>query len=295
MNTLIKILSFLPLRALYGLGDVLTYPIMFYIVRYRRKIVRKNLSKAFPEKSLREIMVLEKMFYHHFVDVVAEIIWSYRASEAEMLERFESVNVDMVEELAQRKGGVIFMLGHLGNWEWTADVQQRFVNPEMRHYNVYRRLKNQSADKAMIAIREKRSGNGSCIEKNSLLRELIRLKKEQAKFTLGLIADQKPTPKNAHYWTTFLHQDTAFLDGGEMIAKKFDYPVTYVHMSSPRRGYYTARVELITDEPATTPENFITEAFARKLEANILEAPHLWLWSHNRWKFSRPSVVEEQK
>lgn len=289
MKALISIFSFLPLKVLYFLGDVFTYPLLYYVLRYRRKVVSKNLRLSFPDKSDAERKAIAKRFYHHFADLIAEVIWSYRATEAEMLEHFTSVNVDKVEAWAQRKGGVIFMLGHLGNWEWTAEVQHRFTNPEMQHYNVYRRLKNASADKAMNAVREKRSGVGSNIEKNSLLRELVRLKKDQAKFTLGLIADQKPSPKNAHYWTTFLNQDTSFLDGGEVLAKKFDYVVTYVYVTSPKRGYYTARVDLITDDAPHTAPNEITEQFARRLEDNIRQQPELWLWSHNRWKWSRQS------
>ena len=287
MKTLIAILSLLPLKVLYALGDVFTYPLLYYVLRYRRKVVNKNLRLSFPEKSEAERKALAKRFYHHFVDVFAEVIWSYRATEEEMLEHFTSVNVDQVEHWAAQKGGVIFMLGHLGNWEWTADVQHRFKDPEMRHYNVYRRLKNTSADKAMTAVREKRSGVGSNIEKNNLLRQLVRLKKDQAKFTLGLISDQKPSPKNAHYWTTFLNQDTSFLDGGEVLAKKFDYVVTYVYVTSDRRGHYTARVDLITDDAPHTAPNEITEQFARRLEDNIRQQPELWLWSHNRWKWAR--------
>ena len=158
MKFCISILSLLPLRVLYFLGDIFTYPLMYYILGYRKKIVRKNLRLSFPDKSNTERKVIEKRYYHHLVDIFAEVIWSYRATEQDMLKHFESINVDKVEQWAQRKGGVIFMLGHLGNWEWTAEVQHRFKRPEMQHYNVYRKLKSSSSDKAMIAVREKRSG-----------------------------------------------------------------------------------------------------------------------------------------
>lgn len=292
MKTLIAIFSLLPLRVLYAIGDIFTYPLIYYVVGYRKKIVCKNIRLSFPQVDEAERRRIEKKFYHHLVDLFAEIIWSYRATEADMLKHFESVNVDKVEQWAQRKGGVIFMLGHLGNWEWTAEVQHRFINPGMQHYNVYRKLKNRSADKAMTAVREKRSGKNSGIEKNSLLRKLVELKRQEAQFTLGLISDQKPTPRNAHYWTTFLNQETSFLDGGELLAKKFDYVVTYVHMTCPKRGYYTARVDLITDDAPHTMPNEITEQFARRLEANIIEQPELWLWSHNRWKWGRTAEAK---
>ena len=112
---------------------MLTYPILYYVVRYRRRVVAQNLRLSFPEMSDRERKALERKFYHHLVDIVAEIIWSYRASEEQMRAHFVAPNVDEVERWAQQKGGVIFMLGHLGNWEWTADVQQRFEQPNMQH------------------------------------------------------------------------------------------------------------------------------------------------------------------
>ena len=87
--------------------------------------------------------------------------------------------------------------------------------------------------------------------------------------------------------TEFLNQETAFLDGGEVLARKFGYAVTYVHITSPKRGYYRARFELITDEPATTAPGEITLRYAELLEANIRQQPELWLWSHNRWKHRR--------
>lgn len=287
MKGIIAILSLLPLRALYGLTDTVLYPLMYYAVRYRRNVVNKNLRLSFPEKSEQERKIIEKKFYHHLCDVIAEIIWSYRATDEEMRQHIVFENLSAVEQWAQEKGGVFYMLGHFGNWEWTADVQKRYVSPDIRHYNVYRRLKNASSDRAMTALRDKRSGEGSCIEKNTLLRRLVKLRQEQAKFTLGLISDQKPSPKNAHYWTEFLHQDTSFLDGGEVLARKFDYVVTYVHITCVQRGYYRACIELITDNAPQEPENAITQAFAEHLEANIQEQPEMWLWSHNRWKWKR--------
>ena len=108
--------------------------------------------------------------------------------------------------------------------------------------------------------------------------------------TIGLISDQKPSPRNAHVWTTFLHQETSFLDGGEVLARKFGYAVAYVHVESPKRGYYRARFELITDKPADTLPGDITLTYARLLEENIIQSPALWLWTHNRWKWSKKDI-----
>ena len=246
----------------------------------------KNLRMSFPEKSAKQRRDLERQFYRRFASTIMEIIYGYRISDEEMRERFVFENVEMVEELAHKNKGVFFMLGHLGNWEWIADIGKRYTDTSIKEYNVYRQQKSPSADQAMLALRLKRGGGG-CIEKKQLLRQLVAMRHADNPITIGLISDQKPSPRNAHVWTTFLNQETAFLDGGEVLARKFGYAVTYVHVESPKRGYYRARFEVITDNPAATNPTEITLAYARLLEQNILDSPALWLWTHNRWKWSR--------
>ena len=286
MLFLIRILSRLPLPLLYFVADALVYPLMYHVVRYRRAVVAKNLRMSFPEKSAKQRRDLERQFYRRFASTIMEIIYGYRISDEEMRERFVFENVELVEELAHKNKGVFFMLGHLGNWEWIADIGKRYTDTSIKEYNVYRQQKSPSADQAMLALRLKRGGGG-CIEKKQLLRQLVAMRHADNPITIGLISDQKPSPRNAHVWTTFLNQETAFLDGGEVLARKFGYAVTYVHVESPKRGYYRARFEVITDNPAATNPTEITLAYARLLEQNILESPELWLWTHNRWKWGR--------
>ena len=289
MLLLIRILSLLPLPILYFLADALLYPLMYYVVRYRRAIVAKNLRLSFPEKTDQQRLLLERQFYRRFASTIMEIIYGYRISDEEMRQRFVFENIEFVEELAHRHKGVFFMLGHLGNWEWIADLGKRYSDPSIKEYNVYRQLKNSSADKAMLALRNKRGGGG-CIEKKQLLRQLVAMRHADYPITIGLISDQKPSPRNAHVWTTFLHQETSFLDGGEVLARKFGYAVAYVHVESPKRGYYRARFELISDNPAATLPGDITLTYARLLEENIIQSPALWLWTHNRWKWSKKDI-----
>ena len=271
MLVLIRILSLFPLPFLYFIADALLYPLTYHVVRYRRKIVAKNLQLSFPDKTDKQRKELERKFYRHFTSTIMEIIYGYRISDEEMRERFVFENVEIVEELAHRNKGVFFMLGHLGNWEWIADIGKRYTDSSIMEYNVYRQLKSASANQAMLALRSKRGGGG-CIEKKQLLRRLVAMRHADNPITIGLISDQKPYPRNAHIWTKFLNQETAFLDGGEVLARKFGYAVTYVHIESPKRGYYRARFEVITSNPADTNPTKITLAYAQLLEQNILEA-----------------------
>ena len=285
MLTIVRIFSLLPLPILYLLADYLIYPLVRYVVRYRLKLVRKNITLSFPEKSEVERNMIINAFYHHFADILVEIIYGYRVSDEEMRERVVFENMEVLEDLARKKHGVIAYLGHMCNWEWIADVGKQFTDPSIVEYNVYRKQKNAKADNAMLVLRSKRGGE--CVEKNVLLRKLVQLRHANHPFVIGLIADQKPSPRNAHTWTTFLHQDTAFLDGGEVLSRKFDLGVVYANIRCPERGHYHIHFEVITDSPQQMGDGEITLAYARLLEANIRQQPARWLWSHNRWKWGK--------
>ena len=117
------------------------------------------------------------------------------------------------------------------------------------------------------------------------IRDIIQLKKDKTRCVVIFLADQTPSKANLHYWTDFLHQDTAILTGPERIAKKLDLPVVFLDVRKKKRGFYTLRMELIAENPRTTPENDITERYARLMEKSILRDPAYWLWTHKRWKY----------
>lgn len=284
MKTFVKTLSRLPLKVHYGLANGVLYPLAYYILRYRRKIVYQNLRNSFPDKSEKEIKAIAKGFYHHLADTVAEIIYGYTISPEEMNQRIQYQHVDLLEDAIRTHGSAIVMLGHLGNWEWVAELGNRFT-PPIREISVYRRLKNTSMDELMLELRAQRGAE--MVEMKQILRAMVRNHQEGRKIAYGMLSDQKPNPKSSHFWTTFLNQDTAFLDGSEVLARKFNYPVFYFYITSPQRGYYNVDIRTIAENPINENEWTITQKYANLLETNILEQPSLWLWSHNRWKHKR--------
>lgn len=278
------LLSKMPLSVHYWCADRILYPIMYHVVRYRRKMTAKNLALAFPEKSEAEREQLARAFYHQFCDTIVESIYGYRCPDDEMRERVVFEHMDEVNRLVDAAGGGIFMLAHFGNWEWMASIQQ-WLSEGVTELNVYRQLKNKAMDRLMLAIRAKRGG--ACVEKQRILREMVRFRAEKRPVTVGLLSDQKPRPEVTRTWVQFLHQETGFLDGGEVLAKKFGYPVFYLYITRTARGYYHVNMRTLAAQPKDTAEGEITKAYAQILEDNIQEQPELWLWTHNRWKWKR--------
>lgn len=284
LKGLVSILSRLPLRVHHAFADWLIYPLMMYVVRYRRRLVAKNLRLSFPDKTEAERKQIARDFYHQFCYTIVETVYGYRMTDEEMKERVVFEGMDEVNQLVDAAGGGLFMLAHFGNWEWMASVQQ-WVSPGVTELNVYRRLKSEAMDKLMLDIRSKRGG--ACVEKQRILRELVRYRAEKKPVTVGLLSDQKPRPEVTRTWTTFLNQETGFLDGAEVLGKKFGYPVFYLYITREERGRYHVQMQTIAADPKNTAEGEITETYARLLEQNIQEQPHLWLWTHNRWKWKK--------
>ncbi len=284
LKGLVSILSRLPLRVHHAFADWLIYPLMMYVVRYRRRLVAKNLRLSFPDKTEAERKQIARDFYHQFCYTIVETVYGYRMTDEEMKERVVFEGMDEVNQLVDAAGGGLFMLAHFGNWEWMASVQQ-WVSPGVTELNVYRRLKSEAMDKLMLDIRSKRGG--ACVEKQRILRELVRYRAEKKPVTVGLLSDQKPRPEVTRTWTTFLNQETGFLDGAEVLGKKFGYPVFYLYITREERGRYHVQMKTIAADPKNTAEGEITETYARLLEQNIQEQPHLWLWTHNRWKWPK--------
>lgn len=275
-------LSLLPFRILYGMADI-GYVLLYYIIRYRRGVVRKNLVTAFPEKNIDDIKTIERKFYHWFCDYFLEAIKLLSISEKELRRRFTIINSEEVEQCFQEGQDVAAILGHYCNWEWLSCVGMN-LPPERETGLIYHPLRNKTFDYLFRKLRSHEQ-NSHVIPKKDILRYVVTKKREGVRNICGYISDQGPKWTNIHLWLPFLnHEYTPVFTGGERIMRKMNNAVFYVEMSRPKRGYYTATYKLITREPNTLPADDITRQFFRLLEGTIRQEPAFYLWSHNRWK-----------
>jgi KDO2-lipid IV(A) lauroyltransferase len=277
------VITYLPLRVLYVLSD-LAYLIVYYVIRYRRKVVWDNLSNSFPQKTPQEILLIERKFYRNFCDVFIETLYVTHCSNEEIMRRMKVLNIDLAIRDYDNGKSPMLMTAHYGNWEWASSASL-WLPKDKPVYSVYKKLSNTNFNQFMCDLRKKFSGQ--ILEKNDLLRKMITLKQDGQVAMFGMIADQTPTRVNIHYWTRFLNQDTPVLTGTEVLARKFDYPVYFGKITRIKRGYYVSELIPIATSPKLTQDFEITEAYIRLLEQQILEAPEYWLWTHKRWKHKK--------
>ncbi|MFR4038888.1 MAG: lysophospholipid acyltransferase family protein [Butyricimonas faecalis] len=108
------LISFLPFRVLYLVAD-LNYLLLYYVLHYRRKVVRENLCNSFPEKSLREIKVIERKYYKHLADLSIELYKLWHMSETSIRKRCVFKNTELPQSYFNEGRSVIGVLGHYGN------------------------------------------------------------------------------------------------------------------------------------------------------------------------------------
>lgn len=275
------LLSILPLWVLYRLSDGLYY-IIYYVARYRRRLVRKNLTASFPDKVESEIITIEKKFYSWLCDYFVETAKLATMSEKQMKRRMRIEGLDIVNRYVEQGRGCAIYLGHYCNWEWVTSLPL-WISEKAVCGQIYHVLENKYADKLMIDVRSR--FGATCIPMAETLRRIISYRNEGKALVIGFIADQTPFWNNIHYWTKFLnHEKTPMFTGTERIIKKVDFAALYLDIRRERRGYYVAEFKLLTDTPQKYVDYEITEMATRALEKSICRQPYLWLWTHNRWK-----------
>lgn len=285
----LRLLACIPFRLLYFISDGIYY-LIYYVVRYRRKVVRKNLTESFLDKSENEIEVIEKKFYRYFVDNLLETCKLTTISPQEIQRRMRFTNVDAFNDVLRCGKSISLYLGHYGNWEWCSSIPLHFIEG-ITSAQIYHKLRNETVDRLMMRNRERMGAK--CIE----MRKTARYVNEQNKLhhvcVVGFIADQSPRMNDAHYFLPFLSHQVPVIVGTEKITKHYDFDAWFVRVRRVRRGFYEADLVQMHKDPKSLPDFELTAIYFRMLEQAILEQPELYLWSHRRFKHAKK--LNEQK
>jgi KDO2-lipid IV(A) lauroyltransferase len=278
---------------LYFVSDLLFFP-TDYLARYRRKIVRRNLTGSFPEKDLKEIVRIEKRFYHFFCDYIVETIKLFSMSEEQMKRRMVFKGVDHIVSAMEKedKNFCFVYLGHYCNWEWIASLPY-WCPDDVKCGQIYHPLYNKAFDRLFLRLRNQ--FGGECIAMKETLRRIIEMKRAKQKCIIGFISDQAPKWNSIHHWCDFLHRETPVFIGTERIGKQVDALIYYADVKRTRRGYYLCEFKPLTHRHKEVPDYELTDRFTHLLEEMIKERPDFWLWSHKRWKRTKEEWIRRQQ
>ena len=287
MYRFLLIISKLPLSILYRVSDIL-YLIIYYLIRYRRKVVKENLTNSFPEKPIAERKKIAQQFYRNLCDLAIETIKAHNLSTSEIKKRVEIKGLDAIKKIHDEGSPIFIFTGHTGNWEWMLLACTMELNYPIDP--VYKPLKNKGVDKFIKEVRSR--FGGIPIAKDETVRELVKRRKLQR--DVAMVADQLPIQATEKYWAKFLGRDTAFYLGPEQLAKFTKWPVFMNSMHRVKRGYYVAEYQQIVATEKTGSTFPILNGYINLLEKTTQKYPEDWLWSHRRWKYSKPIQASEK-
>ena len=272
------IISIMPFRILYAISDGV-FLLLYYVIGYRKSIVRDNIKLVFPEKSEQEIKVISKKFYHHMCDMFLEMIKTLTVSKKELSKRFVLKNLETLKELEATEKSIVVMYGHYASYEWSIILQSYATNTAL---GIYKRIANKYFDRLVRRIRSKY--NSTLVDSKQALKRIEELHEKKEAKLIAFISDQSPKLKPNNYWGEFMGIHIPCFTGAELTAKKYNYPISYLKIDKVKRGHYESEFIILSKDPKNVKDFEITEKFNRILESQIKKAPEFYLWTHKRWK-----------
>lgn len=266
------------------------YVFLFYLVKYRKKIVIEHIERTFPHLTKKEQATIIKKFYKHLSDLIIETIKGFSMSEKQILKHFQIVENNTLKEIIEQNKNVIIALSHQNNWEWVCLVfGAYFADKNIYPIGFYKPLRNKYVEKIINAMRMK--FGGTMYSSEQALTVLKKLKQKEQKIILGSVADQRPIEIDKECVLNFLNRPTPFFSGLAWLSMGAGVPVYYATVRKTKRHYYQMEIihlytppEKIMDKKQET--QYIIQLYAKQLEKDIYAEPHTWLWSHKRWKFA---------
>ncbi|AKS40709.1 lysophospholipid acyltransferase family protein [Wenzhouxiangella marina] len=195
---LIRLLALLPLKLLYGLAVPLAA-----LGRLRRsrkaRIIDTNLALAFPESNDEERQALRRAHEVEMIRLALETgaVWHWPARRIES--RIRSVEgLEALEQARADGRGVLFLSGHLGNWE----ILTLYLSLQVPLVALYKAPRDARLQRAITDSRE-RFGGRLVASGSPAMRTLLRqLRQGQG---AGLLIDQQPKQGEGRFVDFFGH------------------------------------------------------------------------------------------
>jgi KDO2-lipid IV(A) lauroyltransferase len=294
IRALVRALMLLPLPVATAIGAALGRA-AWVLSRRLRRDMRASLAVAFPERSAAERDAIARASLVHLGQVGGEVV-TMRQWAARLDERVEASPeaVATVERAWARRKGIIFVLGHIGNWELTSRLS-RYVQPNAA---IAKRSWHRSLDALTERFRAENGVGTFWRDDPATGRSMLKLFKQGG--ALGILIDQDISDVQSVF-VPFFGRLAATPRAAADFALRFGAAVLVVtcHRRGPRvRDGHRLEVEEVAVDAAAPDREAevvrVTAACAAVQERAIRRHPAEWVWMHQRWK-TRPAAEVERE
>nr|WP_199243245.1 lysophospholipid acyltransferase family protein [Vitiosangium sp. GDMCC 1.1324] len=257
----------------------------FAVAGGERRKALKSLARAFPEKSDAQRHDLARASFRHLGMAAFEVgATASMDRQLERLVRWSDEDRGVLEEALARGKGVVFVSGHVGNWELLARRVARAGYPSQS-------IAKETTDPRLTALVERFRALGGVRSiwrgQEGAARAMLRALK--AGEILGLLIDQDTKVQSV--FVPFFGELAATPRAAADLALRTGAAVVVGFCQREGDGYrlWMEEVPWQASEDRESDAVALTAALSQRIEAAIRRAPEQWVWMHQRWK-TRPAT-----
>ena len=265
--------------------------ILYNFFSKRRTLVENNLKYAFPEKSKEWIQKISRQNFIQTTRLIAEITASQRLQNQFFFKRWVEIKPSTEKYRAILKKGGIFIMGHIGSWEWNGQIGAILLGENI--YTFAKKLSNPWVNRYIEKSRNQAGIHLLYIDELPILKAVSLIKKNKI---LAFISDQYAP--NGEY-VPFMNRLASTYLGPANFAKLCSTPIYFASSYRDKNG----KLVLEIDKIALPKKSYSTASqidwskeftynWVRLLETKIRAHPADYFWAHDRWK-NQPQNEDE--
>jgi len=255
----------------------------------RRAVVERQIAAAFPTWPRGEVERVAREAYASLGRTTVEAAILPRYGVSEVLDLFEGADGwELIEEALAAGNGLLFVAGHLGNWELGgAYLAARGVPMDA----VARHMANPYVDGYITRTRHRLGMR--VVHDEKAVREVPRAIRQNR--AVAMLVDQG-TIGLASTWVKFFGRYAKTPRGPATFALRLGAPVIFGTAIRQPSGKYRMFFEAVPTEPTGDRDadiDRIVADYTATLERWVRRAPEQYFWHHRRWKHQRPGTPPE--
>lgn len=277
-----------PRKHIFRIGKLIGR-LAYYIDVPHRRIVRRNLTFAYPDWSREQVKSISRHIFQNLGITFLEIIQLTALSREDLLKKIRVVGLENLQRALRSKKGLILVSGHLGSWEmglmYACSILEKpilGVVKKIRFAPLNRRIHRLRARFGLKIVYKK----GALPEMRQTLRR---------GGIVGLLVDQSRRLEGVEV-IFFGHKVTA-TPAAAFLAIRCKCPVLPLFCVREANGQLTMVVKPALEFKRTgdlrSDVQANTQVITDVMERMIRKYPEQWFWVHKRWKKYYPHLYPE--
>lgn len=266
----------LPYRSAVAIGGFLGRLSFFFLRRERQRSV-DHLFRAFP---LRDRQWRRATVRGMFVHLGKCLLETLAATPGRIEAQVEWVGEENLHAAMARGKGLVFVAGHIGNWEIMAGA----VGARYPLSVVAAPIEPEYINNAIVGLRSAIGVRTIVRSRPGASKELIRAFRENR--ILGLLIDQDTDVEGV--FVDFLGMPAWTPSAAAQMAFRFDAPVVFGYArrldGDRHRITIEGPIEFTRTGDLEADVLSATALLTKRIEAAVLSAPEQWVWMHRRWR-----------